>query len=72
MKKPVTLLGMTGSFVGLQDGLALGRQTVDVTANELFQVGFTLDEKVAAHPRELVVPVFGHFEGEQLHMLFVD
>src|ERR1039458_362770 len=51
---------------------ALGRQTVDVTANKLFQVGLTLDEKIAVNPREFVCPASGHFERKHLHMLFVD
>src|ERR1039458_9879450 len=79
MKKPVTLVGydrlmcrQAATFIGLQDGLALGRQTADVTADELLQVGLTLDEKVTANPGELVVPVFGHFKREHLHMFFVD
>jgi hypothetical protein len=60
------------TVVGLQDGFALGRQTVDVTADELLQLTLTLEEKVAADPGEFVRPAFGHFEGKQLHMFFVD
>jgi hypothetical protein len=78
MKKPVTLVGydrlmcrQAAAFIGLQDGFALGRQTTDVIADELLQVGLTLDEKVAANPREFVRPALGHFEREQLHMFFV-
>jgi hypothetical protein len=54
------------------NGFALGRQAVDVTPDELLQVGLTLDEKVTANLGELVMPALGHFEREQLHMLFVD
>src|ERR1017187_6045617 len=51
---------------------ALGRQTVDVTANELLQLALAFEEEVAANLREFVRPALGHFERKHLHMLFVD
>jgi hypothetical protein len=42
------------TLVGLQDGLALGRQTADVTADELFQLTLAREEKGAANAREFV------------------
>ena len=36
---------------------------MDVIANELFQVGFALDEEIISHSCELVEAILGHRQG---------
>lgn len=60
-----------GDIEELLDRLALGRQTLDVLADERFQVHFTLDVEVSSYAGELVCPAFGSIEGELFHLPFV-
>jgi hypothetical protein len=53
MGRPVAM------FVDLQDGLALGRQTADVTGDELLQLTFAHEEKGAAKSRAFFSCIIG-------------
>jgi hypothetical protein len=56
-----------GRSIALQDGFSLGRQTADVITDEFLHLALTLEEKVAANPREFVGPALGHCERKHLY-----
>jgi hypothetical protein len=46
----------------LIERLGLGRQTLHGVADELFQVGFTLQVKIRAHSRKAMSPFLRHIQ----------
>ena len=56
----------------LLNSLSFGWQPVDVVSDELFQLAFALQAKVASNSRELVVTSFGHFQREGFHFGLID
>jgi hypothetical protein len=56
----------------LVDCFALGREPLNVTADELFQVRFTLHEEAVADSGELVETILRDCESKLLHVLSAD
>jgi hypothetical protein len=70
------LFAGVGPFCGppelLIDGFALGRQMLNVLADELLQVRFALDVEFPADPGEPVGSFFNTYQCEFPHVLLVD
>ncbi len=60
------------NWSSLEDGLPFRWEPLHVRPDELFEMSFTFDEEVAAHPGKLVGTVLRHIEGKLFHMLFAD
>ena len=63
MKKPATPDWHGWQLVfrrGLFDGFTFGRESLNVAADELFQVPFAQHEEIAADPGKLVGSGLGH------------
>ena len=63
---------MTPIGVILFDRFAYGGMTVNLAANEVFQVHFTPVVKLTSYPCELVRPSLRHFQSKQLNFATVD
>jgi len=66
------LVPLLTQAVGLVDGLAFGRQTLNGLADEFLQASFALEEEVSTHPIELVRPLCSTGQRILLHVLLVD
>ena len=56
----------------LFDGFSDGGMTVNLAADEIFQIHLTPVVKLRANPRELVRSGLGHLQREQLHFATID
>jgi hypothetical protein len=56
----------------LENRPALGRQAMNVVANEFLHVGLAFDEERPANAREFVRPALRHIQSELPDVLFAD